>query len=218
MARLTWGATGAKRYYHGCDCGVLYVKDENGAYGQGVAWDGLISVSKSASGGDSNKQWADNEVYANVRGVEECGGSIECFNTPDEFDVCDGTINIGGMKFGQQTRRGFGLAWREKIGNDTDGLDHGEIIYVAYNCTASPADDTAETNNESPEAKTLSYEFEAEKTKFTLNNIEYKAARLEFSSDDLTETKMNAIKDLLWGSASAEPSLPTPEALFAAIA
>lgn len=218
MAKMTWGTPGTKRFFTGCDWGALYVMKDDGTYDDGVAWDGLISVAISPSGAEANKQYADNGVYADIRSEEECSGTIECFNTPDEFDICDGILAVAGINLGQQIRRKFGFAYRSKVGNDVKGLDYGYKIKVVYNATASPSDQTDETTNESPEAQTLSYEFDTEKVSFTYENKVYKVATLEFDSTKLTEGKMKAVEDLLYGTNNAEPTLPTPEVLLAAVA
>lgn len=217
MAKMKWGETGVKRFFTGCDWGALYVMDDTGVYGNGVAWNGLISVAISPSGAEANKQYADNGVYADIRSEEECSGTIECFNTPDEFDICDGILALEGVSLGQQIRRKFGFAYRSKVGNDVKGLDYGYKIKVVYNATASPSDQTDETTNESPEAQTLSYEFDTEKVSFTYANKVYKVATLEFDSTKLSQAQMKAVEDLLYGTDNAEPTLPAPEVLLAAV-
>lgn len=64
MSKIVWDNTGERRYETGVDHGVLYLQDDQGAYPAGVAWNGLISVSENADGGDPNDLWADNIKYA----------------------------------------------------------------------------------------------------------------------------------------------------------
>ena len=51
MAEIKWHQPGAKQYELGVDRGVLFpVNLDSGAYGTGVAWNGLTNVSQSPSG------------------------------------------------------------------------------------------------------------------------------------------------------------------------
>ena len=82
MTVLTWDNVGERLYETGVDRGVLYQLDESGAYVDGVAWNGLTTVTESPSGAESNKQYADNIVYVNLISAEEFGGTIEAFTYP----------------------------------------------------------------------------------------------------------------------------------------
>jgi len=56
MARLTWDNTGERLYETGVDRGVLYIPDGNGAYSDGVAWNGLTTVTESPSGAEATAE------------------------------------------------------------------------------------------------------------------------------------------------------------------
>ena len=133
MAVITWDADGEKRYELGCDKGVLY-PSVSGAYPLGVAWNGLSSVTQSPSGADENEFYADNQKYGSIRGAEKFGATIECYTYPDEWKACDGHATpVEGVSLNLQTRKAFGLCYRSKIGNDTDGIDHGYKLNLIYN-------------------------------------------------------------------------------------
>src|SRR3954454_9478367 len=106
MPVLTWDNVGDRLYETGVDHGVLYQLDPTGDYVDGVAWNGLTTVTESPSGAESNKQYADNTVYVNLISSEEFGGTIEAFTYPDEFAENDGTVVVGGgVAIGQQGRK-----------------------------------------------------------------------------------------------------------------
>src|SRR5436190_6286759 len=114
MTALTWDEIGERLYETGVDRGVLFPAGEDG-----VAWNGLTTVTESPSGAESNKQYADNTVYVNLISAEEFGGTIEAYTYPDEFGQNDGSASpADGLALGQQGRRPFGLAYRTLIGND----------------------------------------------------------------------------------------------------
>ena len=48
--KLKWDQTGERIYETGVSNGVLYVQKANGSYDNGVAWNGLSTVTESPSG------------------------------------------------------------------------------------------------------------------------------------------------------------------------
>lgn len=225
MPRIEWDKTGEKLFETGIDRGVLYVYDASnnidGHYGPAVAWNGLTSVTETPSGAESNKQYADNGIYANLRGVEEFGGTIEAFMSPDEFDQCDGQATVNGINISGQSRKAFGLAYRTIEGNDTEGLDYGYKIHLVYGATASPSDRTYETVNESPEAGSLSWEYDTVPVSVTIDGVTRKTSLLTFSSKDVDANKLKTFEDILYGTEGTggtegtEGYLPLPDAVIA---
>lgn len=208
MSRLTWDNTGERYYETGTDRGVLFKKNSSGTYANGVNWNGLSGVSDSPSGAEASPIWADNIKYVNLMSTEEYGGTITAYQSPEEFDECDGTVSpIAGMRVRQQSRKEFGFAWRTKIGNDTDGVDHGYIIHIAYNCLASPSEKSYQTINDSPEAMELSWEFST--TPVDIPGMK-PTAKIEFDSTKLTAAQMKIVEDTLWGTENSAPTLPSP--------
>jgi hypothetical protein len=213
-AALTWDEAENRKYEYGVSNGVLYPMQDDGSYAQGVAWNGLTNITDKPEGADINKMYADGILYAGIRGVEEYHASIEAYMYPDEFAQCDGSAQpITGMYMGQQPRKKFGLCWRTEIGNaNTETL--GYKIHVAYGLTASPTEKAHDTVNESPEAGTLSWDCEGTPVPVT----GYKAtAKLEFDSTKLGDNKMTALKALLYGSTTANASLPDPATIIATL-
>lgn len=216
MAMLTWDGTGQKLFETGTDRGVLYVLDSSNEYKPGVAWNGLTSVTESPSGADSNKQYADNTIYANLRGAEEFGGTIEAFTYPDEWAVCDGSVIVNnGIVVGQQGRRTFGFSFRTKIGNDVDGLDHGYKLHLVYGATASPSERSYETVNDSPEAATLSWEFDTVPVDVTIDGVQKKTALLTIDSTKVPKAKLDVLEAALYGTDNADAYLPEPDDVIA---
>lgn len=66
MAKLVWDKAGEHIYETGVSKGVLYVMGDNGAYGDGVAWNGLSQVSESPTGAEVSAIYADNIKYLNL--------------------------------------------------------------------------------------------------------------------------------------------------------
>lgn len=209
MSKLVWDQTGERYYETGVKNGVLYPVDSTGVYGQGVAWNGLTSVTETPSGADSNPIYADDIKYLDLRAKEEFGGTIEAYTYPDEFAICDGSaVLTDGVVIGQQTRKPFGFCYRTVVGNDAEREDYGYKLHIVYGATASPSDRQYQTINDNPEAITFSWEF-------TTTPVEvegYKnTALLTIESKKVGSAGMKAIEAVLYGTDQAEPRLPLPD-------
>ena len=214
MPKLKWDEDGKREYETGVSKGVLFVMT-NGAYGAGVAWNGLTTVTESPSGAESSKQYADNIPYLNIISAEEFAGTIEAFTWPDEFDECDGVAEVAlGVTIGQQSRKSFGFAYRTEIGNDTNGLRHGYKIKLIYGATAKPSEKAYATVNESPEAIKFSWEVS---TVPTAVEGFMPTSTVTIDSTTVDPVKMQALEALIYGSASATSKLPTPAEVIALV-
>lgn len=160
MALITWDDAGERFYETGVDHCVLYVFDTvSKKYTNGVAWNGITSITESPSGAEPTPVYADNIKYLNLLSAEEFSATIEAITFPDEFLECDGYAELApGMLIGGQTRKTFGICYRSIIGNDTEGPDHGEKLHLVYGLTASPSEKAYNTVNDSPEATPFSWE------------------------------------------------------------
>lgn len=207
MSRLTWDPTGGRIYETGVDRGVVYPQT-GGAYPAGEAWNGLISVTKSPSGAEPTPLFANNHKYLNLMSVEEFGGSIEAYTYPDSFAACNGEAELApGIRIGQQKRQAFGFCYRNLIGNDSEGTAHGYQLNLIYGCLASPSEETDTTINDSPEAKTMTWEFST--TPVEVEGFE-PTSLLEIVSTKFAPEKMKALEDALYGTADKEAYLPLP--------
>lgn len=212
MSKLEWDKTGERFYETGVDHCALYVMEEDGTYGNGVAWNGVTSISENPSGAEANALYADNIKYLNLVSAEDYGATIEAYSSPEEFDACDGSASpVAGLKIGQQIRKKFGLVFRSRIGNDVEGDELGYKLHIVYNCLAAPSERSYETVNDSPEAMTLSWELSTT----PVNVTGYKpTAHLEIDSRKFTsanKAKLEALEKKLFGDNATEPTLPTPD-------
>jgi hypothetical protein len=212
MARLEWDKTGEHLYETGVDHGVLYFPDQTGAYKNGVAWNGLISVSESPSGAEATGQYADNIKYLNLISAEEFGATVEAYTYPEEFEACNGNkelVDNTGVYVGQQSRSVFGFCYRTMIGNDTDGQDHGYKLHLVYGCQVSPSEKAYQTINDSPEALTFSWELSTTPVNVTGKKP---TALLVIDSTKIDSTKLTKIEAKLYGDATSTGAvLPTPD-------
>ena len=241
---IVWDEDGKKRFETGVDHAVLYLKQSEDAtisalgendshpstkFYNGVAWNGITSVSKSPSGADANDIYADNIKYASIRSAETFGGTIEAYTYPDEFAECDGSIAVGGGVFvGQQVRKPFGFCFRTDIGDDSDsGIDVGKKykLHLVYNATASPSQQSFSTINDSPEAITFSWEITTIPAVVgTVGGVRYNPTACitiditklsDYDATTGTSAKMTAFENILYGTQNTAPMLPMPKDVIA---
>lgn len=205
--KLVWDQDGQKLYETGVDRGVLYPFDE-GQYGAGVAWNGLINVNESPSGAEPTALWADNRKYLELMSAEEFGFTIEAYMSPEEFDPCDGSLELApGVYAGQQNRKAFGFSYRTLIGNDAEGTEYGYKIHIVYGAKAKPSSRDNATVNDSPEAMTLSWECSTTPIDVPGGKP---TSHLVIDSTKAGADKIAALEELLYGGA-ADAKLPTIE-------
>lgn len=217
MSKLVWDKTGERLYETGVRKGVLYLKGENGAYSNGVAWNGLTAVTESPSGAEATPLYADDIKYLNLLSAEEFSATIEAYTYPDEFAECDGSVSlVAGVSIGQQKRKQFGLCYRTVLGNDEDGEEYGYKLHIIYGCLAAPTEKAYATINDSPEAITFSWEITT--TPVAVSGFK-PTASLVIDSTKVNEEKLAALEEILYGkdgtgdpqTGAVAPRLPLPD-------
>lgn len=175
-----------------------------------VAWNGLISISASPEGAEDNDQWADNMKYSRTKSKETWGGSIEAYQSPKEFDACDGSAEaVDGVNVGQQKRESFGLCYRTEIMNDASGGEScGYLLHLLYNLTASPSERSYETINDSPDAMTLSWELDGVPV-----NVDGYEPLTEITIDSryADAEKLAELEGMLFGTDESDAYQPSPK-------
>jgi hypothetical protein len=221
MTKLNWDQVGQRLYETGVDHGVLYIPDGAGAYNNGYAWNGLVTVTESPSGAEATPQYADNIKYLNLTSAEDFGATIEAFTYPPEFGQCDGSAQPEtGVFLGQQNRTTFGLVYRTRVGNDLEGTDHGYKLHLIYGAQAAPSERAYGTVNDSPEAITFSWELTTTPVGVgTISGVDYKpTASLTVDSTTADAGSLTELEELLFGTAGADPRLPLPADVIALFA
>ena len=213
MSRLKWDRPEERIYETGVDRGVLYILGDGGEYSGGCAWNGLTGVTENPSGAEATALWADNAKYLNLLSAEEFGCTIEAYSYPAAFRPCLGKATLtNGVVIGQQARKSFGFSYRTLVGNAPSGTDWSYKVHVIYGCLASPSSVNYTTINDSPEAIQLSWEVTT--TPIKLDGMKPTS---EMTFDGPTYKKrglmnvLHAIEDVLYGTETSEPAIPTPQ-------
>jgi hypothetical protein len=208
MTKLMWDAVGERSYETGVDHGVLYIPDEGGAYVDGVAWNGLTTVTEKPSGAAPNAQYADNMKYLNLVSAEEFAADIEAFTYPVEFSQFDGlAIPTPGVTIGQQSRRSFGLCYRTLVGDDVNGDDAGYKLHLVYGCQAAPSQKAYQTVNNSPAA--IKFVWALTTTPVAVPNLK-PTSTIVVDSRDVDATALADLERILYGDVGVNPALPLP--------
>lgn len=201
MPRLDWYAVGSRTYEVGVDRGVLYIDSQ-----PGVPWNGLTSVSESATGGEAKAYYIDGVKYLNISTPEEFQATITAFTYPDEFGQCDGTAQVRtGLFVTQQRRKSFGMSYRTKIGNDLTP-DHGYKIHLIYNALAAPSDRSHSTISDSTDPNDFSWTVT---TRPPVTAGYHRTAHIVIDSRYTDPVTLAAVEDILYGTDILSASLPT---------
>lgn len=208
MVALVWDQTGERFYEAGVDRGVFYP-----LVGAGVAWNGLVSVNETVSGGDKKPIHIDGIKKYDIVENEDFQAEIEAFSAPEEFRICDGMKAIAtGLYVTQQPRSTFGFSYRTLKGNDLEGNEYGYNIHLVYNATASPSTRTHKTIGEAAEAVLLKWIIDS----VPVSSTTYKpSGHLMLDSTKIAAGKMTTIENSLYGTPSTNPTLLTPSAIVA---
>ena len=197
---LEWDKNGERLYETGIDHVVLYPWDDSttpAGYGEGVAFNGVSSLSETHEGGEANPIYADNIKYLNLFSKEEVGATLEAYTYPDKWAECDGSAEpVPGLVIGQQTRKMFGLSYRTLVGNDTQENDYGYRLHLLYGCKASPTEKAYNTVNDSPEVDPFSWEISTIPVPVTGHKD---CALITIDSKKVGTTKMAALEAILYG-------------------
>jgi len=221
MTRVLWDQVGERRIETGVDRGVLYIPNNVGVYDMGYAWNGLTAVTEKPSGAESNKQYADNQVYINLMSAEDFSGTIEAFTYPIQFASCDGSaVSAAGVYIGQQDRQSFGLSYRTLVKTDTNA-NAGYKLHLVYGAMASPSEKGYSTVNDSPEGVGLSWDFST--TPVAISTLVggktlKPSAIITVDSTQVPSSNLSALEDALYGTAGTAPRLPTPDEVIAMFA
>lgn len=216
--RSKWDQIAKKLFEGGCSKGMCYnFNPVTNSYDYGRPWSAITKFTDNPSGADEQSSYADNIKYISMRGAENYGFTIGCFFYPSNFTKCLGKKDVKkGVTVSQQEREVFGFCVTTQVGNDIQGLDYGETIHLIWNATASPVSKDYSSLNESPTPTEITIEC-------TANPIDagfgYKpTCNMEICTVGMSEEDLavvSELKDILYGTNSTTPRLPSPEEVIA---
>lgn len=209
MAQIKWDEEGTHIYHTGVSKGVLYPFDNaTNRYGQGVAWNGLKTVTETPEGDESSDIYADNLKYLTLLSAPSFKFTIEAYTYPDEFTACDGTAQlVKGVALGQQPRTRFAFSYCTRLGNDTKGDSYGELLHIIYGAMAAPSERAYNTVSDSPEA--ISFSWECSTIPVQLDGFQ-PVSVVTIDSSKLDAPKYKKLTDKLYGVSAAAGGAAVP--------
>lgn len=207
--RLSWDSIGAKLYRAGLDRGVLYLY-RNGAYENGVAWNGLTGIDDNSSGHDKTLLYTNDRRSAVLFSPKEYGGNIKCFTYPDEFEECIGNEEVATGLYAQESEGSqFGFSYRTKVGSDMDP-NYAYEIHLVYGAYVTDAKEEASTIGESSDVNDLNFGFESIPEEYDDHTP---CSHFKVDSRFVSQENMQALEGILYGTDETSPRLPLPNEL-----
>lgn len=190
MSRLVWGE-GPPEYDLGVDHGVLYLD------GVGVAWNGLVAVEERDTSLVSADYYFDGQLLAISQVVGDFEASISAYTYPDAFAEYNGYSE-------RSTYRRFGFSYR------TQHADK-QRLHIVYSALVNEKDRSWETVSDTADA-TL-FRWDVLTTSIAMpgaSPASHLVLDVPRNSDVFAD-----VEDILWGTDTTEPRLPTPAELIA---
>lgn len=212
--KLNWDKDSERLYETGVDRVVLFPR-RGGNYQAGVAWNGVTAINERPSGAEASSIFANNAKYLSIRSAEDFAATLEAFGYPVEFSQCIGSRQLApGLYLKQQKSCSFGLCYRTLLGNDENDTDYGYKIHLIYGCEASPSEKSTQTQNDSPEPITYSWEFSSTPVRVGATNAK-PTAHLVIDSTKIPASNLEKLEDILYGTDNADARLPLPNEVLA---
>jgi len=207
MSQLVWGTPSERFYEIGVDRGVLYPPT-----GPGVVWNGLISVDENPDIGEVRSYYMDGVMYLQRAPTEEYEATITAMHRPKEFSECDGVVvGINGMLITGQRRKPFGFCYRSYVGNALEENELGYRLHLVYNALAMPSPRRYNTLNNSAEPSLYVWNISS---KPVVTPGYKRTAQLVIDSLTSPAELLSNLEDILYGTVSEDPRLPSPEEIF----
>lgn len=201
MTALVWDAPGQRSYQAGIDRGVLYLHS-----GLAVPWNGLTGMEETTDS-DYRAYYVDGIKFLEILSPGEFSGKLKAWTYPDELDQLLGIATVAlGLSFHEQPPRSFNLSYRTKSGNDTDP-DSGYTIHLLYNVIAKPDTYSFKTYTSNSLTPT-EFSWTITGTPPIIGGYR-PTVHVTIDSLDTAPNAFQAIEDILYGTPSNAPRLPS---------
>lgn len=203
MTRVTWDATGERKFETGVDRGVLYP-----TLASGVAWNGLVSVKDSDDDMVQTVTYFDGQVLSNRMLLSSFQATIEAITYPLEFEPFDGYSEI----VSGQNRPSFNFSYRTMLGSDIS--DQGYKLHLVYNALATPSEHHFQSIDPSNSVAAMSWDISTTPLPFLVSPLSTyllrPSAHLILDSTTVHPDVMAEIETILYGQDLISPRLPLP--------
>lgn len=189
MTKLSWDSVN-KSFNSGISNAVLYVTGESGA-----AWNGVVSIQEKTSDLNTTGHYLEGRRFNLTQDNEDFDFTIVAFTYPDEFDLCFG---YDGM-YDLQPFKSFNLSY-------ISGTDENKEIHLIYNAKLQAKDNDWDTLGDSVDPTNFSWDAT---TRGIPTYATSPASHYVIYVSELNPGAYEALLDILHGTASSDPSMPS---------
>lgn len=211
MPRLDWGVPRTRTIETGVDRGVLYIEGST----SGVAWSGLTKIERSLPEASLESVYHEGYLANLRRTLSPVTFRIDTISTPTEFQACLGRAELApGFFIDNQPLKSFGFTYRTRIANDLVGTEHGYKIHIVFQAYASEQPIIRQTVSSNPSVTSRTYNIQ------TIPIVEegFKPmSYISINSMHVNPGNLNDLENILYGTDSTEPTLPTFQQIIDAI-
>jgi hypothetical protein len=210
MTALVWDQVGERRYETGIDRGVLYPPT-----GPGVPWNGLTNVTENETS-QVKPYYIDGMKFLDKHVPGSYSAKLSAFTYPDILDDLTGSPEYApGVRIHDQSAKLFHLSYRSKVGNDTDGIEHGYKLHVVYHVLAKPSG--ASYDSVAGDISVKPFDFDLTGTPQSIFGIR-PTSHVSIDSRHIDPTMLVTIEGLLYGTDEIDPQVPELLALLTMVA
>lgn len=204
--RVVWDAPNERYYQTGTDRGVLYP-----SVGDPTPWNGITGIEEN-SGGEQSVLYLDGMVYLADVDPGDFEATLTAYFWPDAFDACVGIPEAtDGLYVDNQKPKRFDLTYRSLVGSGTAGDMFGYQIHLVYNAVASLGARSRKTLSDKPTP--MEFTFNLVCTPVKLPGFRASAHYI-IDTRSLTPEAIQELEDILYGTDTVAPRMPTPLELF----
>lgn len=206
MTRLDWNS-GSRYYLSGVDRGVVYITPStpNNGFTAGVVWPGLVSVEEAGISDETEVYYVDGVIFGTYRPRRDFQLKITSLSPP---------LTSFSTAF-------CGLSYRIRKGDRTLGTDRGYILRLIYNARLSSLGRVYNTLGEGNSPSVINWDVRAYPPAPPIVSGQYQfvpTAFIDIDSTTANPTKLATLEDILYGTASVDPILPSQAAVLATLA
>lgn len=200
MTALEWDKVGERFFETGVDRGVLFTTD-----GEAIPWNGLTQVTENTTG-EVKSFYLDGVKYLDHHVPGAYSAKLEAFTYPDVLDELTGVAQYApGVYLHDQSSKVFHLSYRTGVGNDL-AQDLGYKIHVIYNVMALVSGSGFSTIGEKVEPSKFSWDLSGTPPQMFGARP---TSHISLHSLGISPSLLETLEGLLYGTADADPALPS---------
>ena len=221
MATLIWDESKNRIYEAGLDQGVLFPFQA-----AAVAWSGLISIDEVNANQEATPEYFEGVRFKTSLSKADFQANLSALSAPVEFAPCEGKLELyPGFYATNQPKELFGLSYRTFIGNPLEGLDYGYKIHLIYNALACSEERSHQTYNATTDPvvhrwliRSVPY-YKRDYIWFSSEdnlNLQHELlgfhpiSHLIVSSKSVEPQNLELLENVLYGTSTTDPELPSP--------